>query len=123
MRHACIKLKFLRELKEAGLVEVEWCNTENMPADLFTKHLGGSHAAVFFATLTSPLPTVIPPLVFFMLTIPSSWRVMCTVAAVSPIQMFGSITKSDCPERSAIHRQYYLKAVRQWVPTAYRMQR
>jgi hypothetical protein len=51
MRHSCIKLNFLRELKEESVIEVEWCKTENMPADLFTKNLGGSqfrkHAAVF----------------------------------------------------------------------------
>jgi hypothetical protein len=51
MRHACIKLNFLRELKESGLIAIEWCKSEDMPADIFTKNLGGSlfkkHAAVF----------------------------------------------------------------------------
>jgi hypothetical protein len=37
MRHSVIKLSFLRELKEAGLIEVNWCKSEEMPADLFTK--------------------------------------------------------------------------------------
>jgi hypothetical protein len=39
MRHAIIRLSFLRELKETGLISVEWCRSENMPADLFTKNL------------------------------------------------------------------------------------
>jgi hypothetical protein len=43
MKHSCIKLNFLRKLKEEGLIEIECCKTENMPADLFTKNLGGSH--------------------------------------------------------------------------------
>jgi hypothetical protein len=42
MRHASIRLGFLRELKEENPVEVEWCTLlEEMPADLFTKNLGG----------------------------------------------------------------------------------
>jgi hypothetical protein len=39
MRHACVKLSFLRELKDEGIVTVEWCKSEDMPADLFTKNL------------------------------------------------------------------------------------
>jgi hypothetical protein len=42
MRHSVIKLSFLRELKEAGLIEVNWCKSEEMPADLFTKNLSTS---------------------------------------------------------------------------------
>jgi hypothetical protein len=34
MRHASIKLNFLRELKEDGLISVKWCKSEDMPADL-----------------------------------------------------------------------------------------
>ena len=51
MRHACIRLSFLRELKEAGLILVEWCQSNDMPADLLTKNLGGTifkkHTEVF----------------------------------------------------------------------------
>jgi hypothetical protein len=51
MRHACIRLDFLRELKEAELIDVTWCPTTDMPADLFTKNLGGTlfkkHTTVF----------------------------------------------------------------------------
>jgi hypothetical protein len=51
MRHISIKLSFLRELKEEGLIDVAWCGTEHMPADLFTKNLGGplfkKHTAIF----------------------------------------------------------------------------
>jgi hypothetical protein len=42
MRHECIRISFLRELKEAGLILVEWCQSDNMPADLLTKNLGGA---------------------------------------------------------------------------------
>jgi hypothetical protein len=41
MRHATIRLGFLRELKEKGLVDVEWCKSEDMTADVFTKNLSG----------------------------------------------------------------------------------
>jgi hypothetical protein len=41
MRHTCIKLSFLRELKEKGLIDVNWCESEEIPADLFTKNLSG----------------------------------------------------------------------------------
>jgi hypothetical protein len=51
MKHACIRLDFLRELKEAELIDVTWCPTTDMPADLFTKNLGGTlfkkHTTVF----------------------------------------------------------------------------
>jgi hypothetical protein len=51
MRHATIRLGFLRELKEQGIIEVEWCRSEDMPADLFTKNQSGPlytmHTKVF----------------------------------------------------------------------------
>ena len=51
MRHSTIKLNFLRELKEDGTIEINWCKSEEMPADLFTTNLGGpefhKHATVF----------------------------------------------------------------------------
>jgi hypothetical protein len=51
MRHSTIKLNFLRELKEDGIIAINWCSTEDMPADLFTKNLGGpqfkKHTAKF----------------------------------------------------------------------------
>jgi hypothetical protein len=54
MRHACIKLSFIRELKEKGVINVNWCKSEEMPADLFTKNLSGPifkrHTATFCGT-------------------------------------------------------------------------
>jgi hypothetical protein len=41
MRYACIKLSFIRELKEKGVINVNWCKSEEMPAYLFTKNLSG----------------------------------------------------------------------------------
>jgi hypothetical protein len=41
MRHASVRLHFLRELKELGLINTEWCKGRYMPADLFTKNLSG----------------------------------------------------------------------------------
>ena len=41
MHHASVKLSFLHELKEQKLIEVKWCKSEDMKADLFTKNLGG----------------------------------------------------------------------------------
>ena len=38
-RHADLKLKFLRELKEHGLLEIVWQPTENNTADIFTKNV------------------------------------------------------------------------------------
>ena len=40
-RHVAVKLNFLRELKENGLIETRWIRTEHNPSDLFTKNLGG----------------------------------------------------------------------------------
>jgi hypothetical protein len=52
MRHATTRLAFLCELKEQGIIEVEWCRSEDMLADLFTKNLSGPlitmHNKVFF---------------------------------------------------------------------------
>ena len=51
MRHVSVRLSFLRELKEAKIIEVIWCKSEDMPADLFTKNLPGplfnTHTTVF----------------------------------------------------------------------------
>ena len=38
-RHVAVKLNFLRELKESGIVRFQWCSGENMKADLFSKNL------------------------------------------------------------------------------------
>jgi hypothetical protein len=50
-RQSCIKLSFIREMKEAGIIDIEWCRSEDMPADLFTKNLGGTlfkqHTTIF----------------------------------------------------------------------------
>ena len=51
MRDATIKLNFLRELKKSGMIEIDWCRSEDMPVDLFTNNLIGpqfkKHATVF----------------------------------------------------------------------------
>ena len=40
MRH--VKLNFLRELKEEGVIDIQWMSGKENLADLFTKNLGGS---------------------------------------------------------------------------------
>eukprot|EP00957_Ditylum_brightwellii_P027798 2101723-Ditylum_brightwellii.AAC.2 len=37
-RHVEVKQYFLRELKEAGLLEIKWKKGEGMPSDIFTKN-------------------------------------------------------------------------------------
>ena len=50
-RHIEVRLYFLRELKEQGIIRTEWCPSEKMHSDLFTKNLPGplfhKHAAVY----------------------------------------------------------------------------
>ena len=50
-RHVATRICFLRELKEQGVLKVEWCPGEHQHADLFTKNLGNPdfkrHANVF----------------------------------------------------------------------------
>jgi hypothetical protein len=41
LRHVEVKQFFLRELKEQGLLKVNWLNSEDNTADIFTKNLGG----------------------------------------------------------------------------------
>ena len=41
-RHVDVRMYFLRELKEQGLVRIKWCPSENVCSDLFTKNLPGS---------------------------------------------------------------------------------
>ena len=40
-RHADVKMYFLREMKEQGLIEVVWIPSDENCADLFTKNLPG----------------------------------------------------------------------------------
>jgi hypothetical protein len=44
-------LIFFREFKEEELISVNWCQSEDTPADLFTKNLGGllsqKHTTIF----------------------------------------------------------------------------
>jgi hypothetical protein len=51
MRHVSVRLHFLRQLKEQGIINTEWCEGRNNPADLFTKNLPGplfnTHTKVF----------------------------------------------------------------------------
>jgi uncharacterized protein YlbG (UPF0298 family) len=42
MRHIEVKYYFLRELKEKGLIKVEWIYSEDNCSDIFTKHLNGA---------------------------------------------------------------------------------
>ena len=50
-RHVEVKQYFLRDLKEQGLLKVEWIPTAENESDLFTKNLGGpefnKHAKAF----------------------------------------------------------------------------
>ena len=41
MRHIEVKYYFLRELKEKGLIKVEWICSEDNCSDIFTKNLNG----------------------------------------------------------------------------------
>jgi hypothetical protein len=41
LRHIEVKQFFLRELKEQGLIVVEWLASEDNTADMMTKYLGG----------------------------------------------------------------------------------
>ena len=41
MRHVSVRLSFMCKLKDEGHIEVHWCSTHDMPADLFTKNLSG----------------------------------------------------------------------------------
>ena len=38
-RHVDVRLYFLRELKEAGIIETRWISGKRMSSDLFTKNL------------------------------------------------------------------------------------
>ena len=38
-RHIAVRLNFMRELKEAGILEVVWCSTEDNTSDIHTKNL------------------------------------------------------------------------------------
>ena len=50
-RHIEVKQYFLRELKEAGIIEIKWTSGDDMTSDLFTKNLSGptfeKHASKF----------------------------------------------------------------------------
>jgi hypothetical protein len=39
-RHVATKTMFLRELKEEGILKIEWISSEHMVSDVFTKNLG-----------------------------------------------------------------------------------
>ena len=40
-RHIEVKQYFIRDLKEAGIIKIEWVPTAEMMADIFTKNLLG----------------------------------------------------------------------------------
>jgi hypothetical protein len=50
-RHVDVRMNFLRELKEEGLIVTDWISGESNPSDLFTKNLAGpafeKHSARF----------------------------------------------------------------------------
>ena len=50
-RHVEVKQYFLRELKESGILKIQWRSGEEMTSNLFTKNLGGplfeKHASEF----------------------------------------------------------------------------
>ena len=41
-RHICTKIAFLRELKEEGILKVQWTSNVHMSSDIFTKNVGGA---------------------------------------------------------------------------------
>ena len=50
-RHQSVRKAFLRELKEQGLLSINWILTDSNEADLYTKNLNGAtfvkHCSVF----------------------------------------------------------------------------
>ena len=40
-RHMDVKVKFLRELKEASLIRTVWCSMHDNEADIYTKNVSG----------------------------------------------------------------------------------
>ena len=56
-RHITVRTNFLRELKEQGIIKVEWIVTGENSADLFTKNLQGPlferHASVYVNDIDS----------------------------------------------------------------------
>ena len=41
VRNVDVRLYFLRELKENGIIDTKWVTNKKMCADIFTKNLGG----------------------------------------------------------------------------------
>ena len=41
IRHVDVRLHFLRELKELGIIETEWIANAKMASDVFTKSVSG----------------------------------------------------------------------------------
>ena len=56
-RHIGVRINFMRELKESGIIEVDWVPTEQNCADMFTKNLPGKaftrHAQLFCGSVDS----------------------------------------------------------------------
>jgi len=56
-RHITVRTNFLRELKEQGLLRVEWIPAEENSSDMFTKNLQGplfeKHASVYVSDMLS----------------------------------------------------------------------
>ena len=50
-RHIATRLSFVRELKDEGIIEIQWVSTNDNEADMFTKNLDGStfmkHSDIF----------------------------------------------------------------------------
>ena len=50
-RHVAVRICFLRELKEEGVLLTEWISNEDMSSDIYTKNVGGEafdrHASVY----------------------------------------------------------------------------
>jgi hypothetical protein len=38
-RHIAVKICFMRELREAGVLKIVWCPGDKMPSDILTKHV------------------------------------------------------------------------------------
>jgi hypothetical protein len=44
-RHIASRINFVRELKEEGVITVQWLSNQQMSSDIFTKNVGGSDFA------------------------------------------------------------------------------
>jgi hypothetical protein len=63
-RHNATRINFLRELKDSGVIIVQWISNVGMSSDIFTKHVGGfefyKHRDVYVRQNPSVPTTTVP---------------------------------------------------------------